>query len=176
METPAARSATANSPPLQWGHRLSAMETSQEWVSAFTAYMASMGPPPFGDGNPLRRGGKRHGDHASMGPPPFGDGNPLRRGGKRHGDHASMGPPPFGDGNCESTLPGLQHHAASMGPPPFGDGNRYPQEVARAVQAASMGPPPFGDGNRYLCLDSDSRSECIAVFARIISESATASS
>ena len=62
---------------LQWGHRLSAMET---WniTAGFSQSITypSMGPPPFGDGNAgtvklllvlLAE--------PSMGPPPFGDGN-----------------------------------------------------------------------------------------------------
>ena len=36
---------------------------------------ASMGPPPFGDGNHPAYRGQAQGAHASMGPPPFGDGN-----------------------------------------------------------------------------------------------------
>ena len=62
---------------------------------------------------------------ASMGPPPFGDGNRrMRCGVSRARKPASMGPPPFGDGNHPGVVvgpvvPGL----ASMGPPPFGDGN-----------------------------------------------------
>ena len=51
--------------PLGWGYRL-AMETSD--CSEFRS-PASMGPPPFGDGNAF------HSGPASMGPPPFGDGN-----------------------------------------------------------------------------------------------------
>ena len=111
--------------PLQWGHRLSAMETRcpvrpskslsdcfngatafRRWKQAATdlkvanSSTASMGPPPFGDGNrtsatspssifPRLQWGHRlsametgavlvaghHPKAASMGPPPFGDGN-----------------------------------------------------------------------------------------------------
>ena len=97
---------------LQWGHRLSAMETSvlhtpfsrrpslgycfngatafRRWKPA-QVRLASMGPPPFGDGNaPLNMIRRFNGatafrrwkplsfwpfTSASMGPPPFGDGN-----------------------------------------------------------------------------------------------------
>ena len=40
--------------PLQWGHRLSAMETARELHGkgrTCVPHRASMGPPPFGDGN-----------------------------------------------------------------------------------------------------------------------------
>ena len=36
---------------LQWGHRLSAMETRQKHGSGHRGLRPSMGPPPFGDGN-----------------------------------------------------------------------------------------------------------------------------
>ena len=84
---------------LQWGHRLSAVETQQaqprvrillrfngatafrQWkhgLYSITANIkiASMGPPPFGSGNYQFRDSRAH-YHcgASMGPPPFGSGN-----------------------------------------------------------------------------------------------------
>ena len=36
---------------LQWGHRLSAMETTMDRVAESLVMIPSMGPPPFGDGN-----------------------------------------------------------------------------------------------------------------------------
>ena len=36
---------------LQWGHRLSAMETPASRKRSAPRHSASMGPPPFGDGN-----------------------------------------------------------------------------------------------------------------------------
>ena len=36
---------------LQWGHRLSAMETGLPAAPAAIRDLPSMGPPPFGDGN-----------------------------------------------------------------------------------------------------------------------------
>ena len=59
---------------LQWGHRLSAMETSPKRKGRWVQIIASMGPPPFGDGNEAKAV-KKAADKASMGPPPFGDGN-----------------------------------------------------------------------------------------------------
>ena len=38
------------------------------------------------------------------------------------------------------------HRLASMGPPPFGDGKRVDVLIYNVVEGASMGPPPFGDG------------------------------
>ena len=40
---------------LQWGHRLSAMETDTQAGVAPRDGVASMGPPPFGDGNSYLR-------------------------------------------------------------------------------------------------------------------------
>ena len=60
---------------LQWGHRLSAMEMALVAAIFGSPTNASMGPPPFGDGD-LRvccRWQPR--PVASMGPPPFGDGD-----------------------------------------------------------------------------------------------------
>ena len=111
---------------LQWGHRLSAMETIFPAASALAPPEgASMGPPPFGDGNGAGLDPKHPANIASMGPPPFGDGNrtegvddPIPTG------YASMGPPSFGDGNGAVVVVLLDlDDAASMGPPPFGDGN-----------------------------------------------------
>ena len=109
---------------LQWGHRLSAMDTGTRL-----------------SGHPDRNG-------ASMGPPPFGDGNfgcapqPVPH------SCASMGPPPFGDGNIalattsRSPCRLLQwgHRLSAM--------ETVPEPSLRQRQGlASMGPSPFGDGN-----------------------------
>ncbi len=112
---------------LQWGHRLSAMESSvspevpmdsgpgfngatafRRWKVRYprryqwTAAQASMGPPPFGDGKfgiPGGTNGQR---------PRLQWGHRLsamERGSTLAGWHrlflASMGPPPFGDGKLE---------------------------------------------------------------------------
>ncbi len=84
--------------PLQWGHRLSAMESACDQLTLWGLAVASMGPPPFGDGKP-------DGD-LDVGP----------------GSSASMGPPPFGDGKVLSPVILYSLRLASMGPPPFGDG------------------------------------------------------
>ena len=63
---------------LQWGHRLSAMETPKCRVRHPRLSPASMGPPPFGDGNAAEPSQINNRGLASMGPPPFGDGNGRR--------------------------------------------------------------------------------------------------
>ena len=123
--------------PLQWGHRLSAMETVG-----------------------FRRRPQR-GRNASMGPPPFGDGNSNTMCRHPHSPCSFNGPPPFGDGNVASretlivtTLLQWGHRLSAMETPPvlpetFKHGatafRRWKQFNQR--QSASMGPPPFGDGN-----------------------------
>ena len=155
--------------PLQWGHRLSAMETLRilgAVANGATAFRhgntpgqrpASMGPPPFGDGN-LRC------NIVAGFNPPFGD-DPSRA------DVASMGPPPFGDGNVRfhGLSPALSD-VASMGPPPFGDGDTVSAHLAGTSNIGGGGfngatafrrwrypgsavlqrLPPFGDGNWHL--------------------------
>ena len=51
METGATGSGKTASVWLQWGHRLSAMETVHRLDDLVLLDDASMGPPPFGDGN-----------------------------------------------------------------------------------------------------------------------------
>ena len=69
--------------PLQWGHRLSAMEgVLWDNFTPFRRGSASMGPSPFSDGRRVREVLKL-GElgAASMGPSPFSDGRlkPLSR-------------------------------------------------------------------------------------------------
>ena len=76
METPSAKNASRTIPDLQWGHRLSAMETLLPSASDTECNVPSMGPPPFGDGNqPVKILPDVDLTPPSMGPPPFGDGN-----------------------------------------------------------------------------------------------------
>ena len=158
---------------LQWGHRLSAMEIRIAPGDGVEFVPASMGPPPFGDGDEILRTYAGVGSiSASMGPPPFGDGDNLWPGTAWQTEQASMGPPPFGDGDCPDPMaivlrikrlqwghrlsameilgPCLRvAHVirASMGPPPFGDGDTKEQPLDVPQRGASMGPPPFGDGD-----------------------------
>ena len=63
---------------LQWGHRLSAVETCRSWDGRGPGPIASMGPPPFGSGNAAHCSVSGLSGGASMGPPPFGSGNRRR--------------------------------------------------------------------------------------------------
>ena len=134
---------------LQWGHHLSAVETSAAYPAGHRRLRASMGPPPFGSGN---RGVRRHVAplrRASMGPPPFGSGN---RGVRRHVAplrRASMGPPPFGSGNNDD-IPGESRSGWEL---QWGHRLSAVETVAPFYNLfprmfASMGPPPFGSGNQ----------------------------
>ena len=116
---------------LQWGHRLSAVETASIASVSCAAIMLQWG-------------------HRLSAVETWGVRTP---GGA--GYHASMGPPPFGSGNLrQGQLPPLAG-VASMGPPPFGSGNHCRKSAWTTPSRASMGPPPFGSGNVYLCPDSD---------------------
>ena len=147
---------TSPTPNLQWGHRLSAMETGRLSPSSLQAqgqsasWNPSMGPPPFGDGNDCSPQCRRRCPRPSMGPPPFGDGN-------FDGSHMTF------PGTLRSLQWGHRLSAMetcplapgktqcppwpSMGPPPFGDGNCPLGWVPHQPEGPSMGPPPFGDGN-----------------------------
>ena len=134
---------------LQWGHRLSAAETTIITYTFRARGFASMGPPPFGGGNPFASFfQKRCLTLASMGPPPFGGGNvrvslpcQCRAAGfngatafrRRKLDYVCV----LVGGVC----------SASMGPPPFGGGNMIVAVQPNVIELASMGPPPFGGGN-----------------------------
>ncbi len=60
---------------LQWGHRLSTVETSCARLYTVLPVPASMGPPPFDGGNIVIDVGVVNDPVASMGPPPFDGGN-----------------------------------------------------------------------------------------------------
>ena len=134
---------------LQWGHRLSAMESSTLPGGYLQLRHASMGPPPFGDGK----------SSPAWWPAPsqsgFNGATAFRRW-KDHDRHdaghqlaaASMGPPPFGDGKGRTAdvvtdSQGLQwgHRLSAM------ESITVAHVLSLSVEA-SMGPPPFGDGKR----------------------------
>ena len=112
---------------------------------------------------------------ASMGPPPFGDGNNATEAGGKMTTVASMGPPPFGDGNVIKCLVLSSSRLCFNGATAFRrwkpgrPGRGGPAllcfngatafrrwKLARDIEGffadglASMGPPPFGDGNQML--------------------------
>ena len=164
---------------LQWGHRLSAMETSKSGRARNITSSGFNGATAFRrwkrrDSNRSQKSPPLLGRRASMGPPPFGDGNrtgPLRL--MRQARKASMGPPPFGDGNWQLNpeehrawlLLQWGHRLSAMEtrgyrrtpvarPGSFNGATAFRRwKRARLLgahqrpHAASMGPPPFGDGN-----------------------------
>ena len=161
---------------LQWGHRLSAVETSLNIFFAHCGHAnASMGPPPFGSGNNLPAISIAADlNRASMGPPPFGSGNApcfssilprwymLQWGHRlsavetsnvavmrrRPSSVLQWGHRLSAVETCRSWDGRGPGPIASMGPPPFGSGNAAHCSVSGLSGGASMGPPPFGSGNR----------------------------
>ena len=185
-------------PQLQWGHRLSAMETGRGGRTSRAVSRSFNGATAF---RRWKRTGWRNAQHTTTG---FNGATAFRRW-KQLGvsvpfqfcHTASMGPPPFGDGNLETTGRnlvqdiGLQwgHRLSAMetlvpplvmvmawssfngatafrrwkrqrrrpGPPwcaRFNGATAFrrwklvaPMLTPVGPEAASMGPPPFGDGN-----------------------------
>ena len=104
---------------LQWGHRLSAMETealAMEWLMEYDLQ--------WGHGHRLSAMETR--------PALFHRAPP---------DGPSMGPPPFSDGNADAGVQGVEHVLPSMGPPPFSDGNTgwiaHPTPPTRSFNGAT---------------------------------------
>ena len=134
--------------PLQWGHRLSAMETSITLLEDPDDEPPSMGPPPFGDGNlgtTFRSGtpsvflqwGHRLSAMETRRRPRSTPSLTSLQWGHRL---SAMETLPVGAGLPTAVAP-------SMGPPPFGDGNGISRSHGSGIGGPSMGPPPFGDGN-----------------------------
>ena len=93
---------------LQWGHRLSAVETTCTARRHLSVPGASMGPPPFSDGN-LGTGQRRPGDCRGS----FNGATAFQRWKHAGGNFVapviatpSMGPPPFSDGNMNQVSVG----------------------------------------------------------------------
>ena len=110
---------------LQWGHRLSAMEMWTRWNSATWGNSRFNGATAFRRWRCAEQAGHRP-QHlaASMGPPPFGDGDVLN---KRATDR-SISRLQWGHRLSAMEILGYRHRCpgllhASMGPPPFGDGD-----------------------------------------------------
>ena len=140
--------------PLQWGHRLSAMETSSPALPVCCLFAApSMRPPPFGDGNVQSRAARLLSICC-----PFNGATAFRRW-KRPVPRCpfaclfaapSMRPPPFGDGNVQSRAARLLSICC-----PFNGATAFRRwkrpvdalPVCCLFAAPSMRPPPFGDGN-----------------------------
>ena len=134
---------------LQWGHLLSAVETS------FGAGQRGPCVSCFNGATSFRRW--KHGDRipgpraeeASMGPPPSGGGN-LGNLAERDDNlgHASMGPPPSGGGNSRTCRTSNPLQRSFNGATAFRKW-KLPRVIKplSEFRVASMGPPPFGSGN-----------------------------
>ncbi len=156
---------------LQWGHRLSAVETRLSTRNRCVIVSASMGPPSFGGGNASgvelgggtkgvlqwghrlsaveTRSGRRSSRTASRfnGATVFRrwkrDTAPVARSGR---GRASMRPPSFGGGNFPPSHCS-RNSCCFNGATVF---RRWKLEMNKAAQTAvvaSMGPPSFGGGN-----------------------------
>ena len=136
---------------LQWGHRLSAMETCQSLANELGVDIPSMGPPPFGDGN----GKQPRCTPQSL--PTFNGATAFRRWKQllpqEHQEldgNSFNGATAFRRWKLSVLVPKLLWPSRpSMGPPPFGDGNMHLDRHWQRGHSPSMGPPPFGDGNLY---------------------------
>ena len=85
---------------------------------------------------------------ASMEPSPFSDGNIEAKVEQVVGMRASMEPSPFSDGNLAVlNATALVGPLASMEPSPFSDGNDRNEDSDHPLVNASMEPSPFSDGN-----------------------------
>ena len=124
VETEIGATAKGDVQMLQWGHRLSAVETRQAVGNAGPGgEQLQWGHRLSAVGTLLSGAVGLHQAQPSMGPPPFGSGNRDRRNGQGGCSNASMGPPPFGSGNNNQAPLVSKPLLASMGPPPFGSGN-----------------------------------------------------
>ena len=123
---------------LQWGHRLSAMDTFAHLPGFLDRRLPSMGPPPFGDGYPFRPA------KASITADSLQWGHRLSA---------------MDTGVMVGEAPDVV--GPSMGPPPFGDGYEVEDLVGRRTGPPSMGPPPFGDGYGAAWTASKSRSSTL---------------
>ena len=132
---------------LQWGHRLSAMERMAEGPYSYSLTAASMGPPPFGDGKyqgPRDCGGRKRGFNGATAfrrwKGEFGLGAGIRLAELQWGHRLSAmerryaqrggecvrncfnGATAFRRWKAVEWYDRISASLASMGPPPFGDG------------------------------------------------------
>ena len=168
--------ATSESHLLQWGHRLSAMESREGAELPAPRGRASMGPPPFGDGKGYSSRRTSSSTRLQWGHRLSAMESGMQDLESPADPRASMGPPPFGDGKRSasasrvSTSPRFNGATAFRrwkggGRPrrtaryrPLQWGHRLSAmertDIAQAVNGstgqASMGPPPFGDGKPWL--------------------------
>ena len=159
--------------PLQWGHLLSAVETSDhqpltvsnmallQWGHLLSAVETGCTPCPgrsrracFNGATSFRRWKPRKQPWAKVPGCCFNGATSFRRWKPRSLTHVPCNTSMLQWGHLLSaveTLAGclkpVRNGRASMGPPPFGGGNRLSILSDRGNPIASMGPPPFGGGN-----------------------------
>ncbi len=145
---------TPPSNPLQWGHRLSPVETRTEFDASLSAYALQWGhrlsPVETGYGGEWSHLGWR----ASMGPPAFAGGNHITYLAHAAIAVASMGPPAFAGGNSASGMPYPTPASSFNGATGFRRWKPRSNRVIAWVTRASMGPPAFAGGNLISCGDS----------------------
>ena len=107
---------------LQWGQRLSALDTA------------------------LRQGEREDQGPAAMGPTPFSVGYGGRQPHTVRQKGAAMGPTPFSVGYSDMTLRVSMANNAAMGPTPFSVGYLLRRDGMGATERAAMGPTPFSVG------------------------------
>ena len=132
---------------LQWGQRLSALDTAKSWSKPRATAVASMGPTPFSVGY-------KHWE--AQFPPPhssFNGANAFQRWIRFRRNSSSSRASGFNGANAfqrwilaEITLLRDFWREASMGPTPFSVGYACPAAAADAALGASMGPTPFSVG------------------------------
>ena len=156
---------------LQWGHRLSAMDTGLLPAAVHAIIPASMVPPPFGDGydagshhqvrvratlqwgHRLSAMDTQHQRKRRVRTAGFNGATAFRRWIR------AAGRSPLSSSRCFNGATAFRRWiprwprpdtwtpaTASMGPPPFGDGYISRRLRVPLSPQASMGPPPFGDG------------------------------
>ncbi len=133
---------------LQWGHRLSAVETLRYFFSSIECNAASMGPPSFGGGNPVCWRLLYRGDSCFNGATVFRRWKHIGCWCSTNGLVGFNGATVFRRWKrAPATYIPQQQFCASMGPPSFGGGNHTSAVSVTTFPTASMGPPSFGGGN-----------------------------
>ena len=111
---------------LQWGHHLSAVETSAAYPAGHRRLRASMGPPPFGSGNRAYVASTRARDTGLQW-------------GHRLSAVETPSPIPVVLCSCHSLQWGHRLSAVET--------FKRRRDAPAPLLGASMGPPPFGSGN-----------------------------
>ncbi len=134
---------------LQWGHRLTSVETIVGWGygDSFVKF-ASMGPPTYIGGNIVSFGACTANSTASMGPPTYIGGNFSYAGViAKSICSASMGPPTYIGGNHVGEPHANLHCTLQWGHRLTSVETTSVYHVNFLFPEASMGPPTYIGGN-----------------------------